>query len=154
MNTSFSQVLPVLFLTAPQFYTIDPTIIAGYEALYTVLLTQVNQQFLSCNATLAMALLLAYYLTVSFNPNSGVFNNIKEGDLNLGYNVAHDMNAMNLNPYGRMYIDLIKRTTVGTTVTNLPVQFGGIIQNMPVQCGCGSGQTWTGAFLGGTGGCC
>jgi hypothetical protein len=95
---------------------------------------------------------MAHYLTLATNPNLGIFSNIAEGDLSLGYNVTADMNALLLTPYGRSYLDLVKRTTIGTTVTNLPVVFGGVIQNMPVGCGCNGGG-WGWGFGNNGGGC-
>jgi len=93
---------------------------------------------------------MAHYLTLAANPNLGVLSNIAEGDLSLGYNVSADMDALLLTPYGRSYMDLVKRTTLGSTVTNLPVVLGGVIQNMPVTCGCAGGYGW--GF--GNAGCC
>jgi len=100
---------------------------------------------------------MAHYLTIAANPNSGILSNISEGDLSLGYNVASDMNALELTPYGRSYLDLVKRTTLGSTVSNLPVVLGGVFQNMPVTAGCGCNGGWgqfgNGFFGGGGGGC-
>jgi hypothetical protein len=100
------------------------------------------------------AFLMAHYLTIAANPNIGILSNISEGDLSLGYNVASNMTALELTPYGRSYLDLVKRTTVGSTVSNLPVVLGGVIQNMPVTagCGCGGGWGWGGGGCG-CGGC-
>jgi|GEM_PF-1892378 len=152
---SSENVINALFIIAPQFYTTDPAKLAYLNTLYTLLQGQVNPKFLSCNGVLIYAFLMAHYLTLAQNPNLGIFNNIKEGDLSLGYNVSADMDALLLTPYGRSYLDLVNRTVVGSTVTNLPVVFGGVIQNMPVTagCGCGYGFGWGFGNAGCGGGC-
>lgn len=146
MLISSSNVINALFIYAPQFYTTDPTRLAYLETLYTLLSSQVNGQFLACNGVSVFAFLMAHYLTLAANPNLAILNNISEGDLALGYNVASDMNAMEMTPYGRSYLDIIKRTTVGSTVSNLPVILGGINQNMPVGCGCNGGGALGGGY--------
>ena len=152
---SLNTVLSALFRYAPQFYTTDPDRLAYLSGLYDMLLCQINAQFLSCCGPSVMAFLMAHYLTIASNPNIGVLSNIAEGDLSLGYNVASDMTALQMTPYGRSYLDLIKRTTIGSTVTNLPVVFGGVVQNMPVTagCGCGFGGYYVGGGGCGCGGC-
>jgi hypothetical protein len=141
-----------MFVIAPQFYSVDPTVLAGYNTLYTLLEGQVNNNFLACNGVLIYAFLMAHYLTLSLNPNIGVNSDIKEGDLSLGYNVSPDMNALLLTPYGRSYLDLVKRTVIGAFPTNLPVIFGGVIQGMPIGMGCNDGGGW-GFGNAGFGGC-
>jgi hypothetical protein len=150
---SSNTVISALFLYAPQFYTTDPDRLAYYNGLYDLIKCQVNFQFLSCCGPSVFAFLLAHYLTIAANPNLGIISNIAEGDLSLGYNVASDMNALEMTPYGRSYLDLVKRTTIGSTVSNLPVVLGGIIQNMPVTAGCGCGFGWGGGGGCGCGGC-
>lgn len=149
---SSNTVLSALFLVAPQFYTTDPDRLAYLNSLYDLIRCQVNAQFLSCCGPTVFAFLMAHYLTLAANPNLGIFSNIAEGDLSLGYNVASDMTALDMTPYGRSYLDLVKRTTIGSTVSNLPVVLGGVIQNMPAGCcGGGFGYGWGNA---GGGGCC
>jgi hypothetical protein len=148
---SASSVISALFIYAPQFYTTDPTQLAYLNSLYTLITCQVNVQFLSCCGPSVFAFLMAHYLTLANNPNIGVLLNIHEGDLSIAYNVESNMQALELTPYGRSYLDLVNRTTVGATVTNLPVQLGGIIQNMPVTAGC---QGWSGQWGSGGCGCC
>lgn len=142
MTISVDTVLAALFVYAPQFYTTDTDRLAYLESLYNLLLCQINQEFLSCCGVSVMAFLMAHYLTLAANPSLGMTSSISEGDLSISYNVSADIKALLLTPYGRSYLDLIKRTTVGTTVTNLPVIFGGINQNMPVTAGCSCGFGW------------
>jgi len=151
MNISPETVISALFLYAPQFFTTDPDRLAYLNSLYTLLKCQVNSQFLSCCGVSVFAFLMAHYLTIASNPNLGILSNISEGDLSLGYNVASDMTALELTPYGRSYLDLVKRTTLGSTVTNLPVILGGVAQNMPLGC-CNGGWGW-GYGNAGCGGC-
>ena len=150
MQISGNTVISALFVYAPQFYTEDTDRLAYLNTLYTLVSCQVNAQFLSCCGVSVFAFLMAHYLTLAANPNIGVLNNISEGDLALGYNVASDMQALELTPYGRSYLDLVRRTTIGSTVTNLPVILGGVIQNMPVTSGCCGGY---GGYYSGGGGC-
>lgn len=123
-------------MIAPQYYTTDPVALANLEAMITLVLAQVNSRVLACNAALAAAFLTASYLSLQSNANLGVFNNMAEGQLSIGFNVAADMAFLNTNPYGRAYIDLINRSVVGSTVTNLPVSLGGVTNIGPVTCGC------------------
>lgn len=152
MNISSNTVISALFIYAPQFYTTDPDRLAYLEALYELLKCQVNAQLLSCCGVSIFAFLMAHYLTLAANPNLGITSNISEGDLSLGYNVAWNMEALQLTPYGRSYLDLVKRTIVGSTVTNLPVTLGGVISKYPVGCGCNGGWGW--GFGNAGGGCC
>jgi hypothetical protein len=131
MNTSFNNVLSALFLIAPQFVSADPTVLANYQALYNLVSCQVNSSVLSCCGVMVFAFLMAHYLTIAANQNIGMNSNMTEGQLSIGFNVAPDMTALNLTPYGRSYIDLIQRTVVGTTVTNLPLVLGGVSPNIP-----------------------
>lgn len=139
MTISFNATLDALYLYAPQFITDDPDTLARYESIYTLLLCQINFTLLSCCGVSVLAFLLAHYLTIAANPTIGMQSSISEGDLSISYNVSADMNALLLTPYGRSYLDLIKRTVIGSTVTNLPLTLGGVNQNMPVTCGCNVG---------------
>ena len=139
MNISANTVISALFIYAPQFYTTDQARLAYLEELYALLTCQVNFQLLSCCGPSIFAFLMAHYLTLATNANLGVLTNISEGDLSLGYNVASDMNALEMTPYGRSYLDLVNRTIIGSTVTNLPVVLGGVQNNVPLGCGCYGG---------------
>ena len=152
-SISTSSVIDAMFLIAPQFYTDDPTILASYEALAGLVSCQINPQILACCGTLVFAFLLAHYLTLQVNPTLGMVANLHEGDLSVGFNVNPDINALNLTPYGRSYMDLVKRTVVGSTVTNLPLMLGGVAQFIPTWgCGCDYGYGFGNA--GGQGGGC
>lgn len=144
---SISDVIDALFLIAPQFYTTDPQKLEDYTALATLIQCQINCKILSCCGVMVFAFLLAHYLTLQLNPNLGVAANMSEGDLSIGFNVNPNIDALLLTPYGRSYLDLVKRTVVGSTVTNLPVVLGGVQQYVP-SCGCG------GYGYGYGGGCC
>jgi hypothetical protein len=140
-SPSSNDVLNALFLVAPQYYTTDPTQLTNLYAMIALVSPQVNSAVIGCNAALAAAFLTASYLTLQSNPNLGVFSNLAEGQLSAGFNLAQDMNFLNTNPYGRAYIELINRTVVGSTVTNLPVSLGGVLNNAPLNCGC-NGAWW------------
>ena len=133
-----ADILAALFLIAPQFYTTDPVKLAAYQSLITLVSCQVNQCLLGCNSALAFAFLLAHYLTIAAQPNGpnvGVYSDMSEGELKLGFNVDANMSALNTTVYGRSYLDLVKRTVVGSTVSNLPVAFGGVVNGVPICCG-------------------
>lgn len=137
---NYSQVQSALFLIAPQFTSVDPTVIANYQTLYNLLLCQINQCLLTCNTPLIFAFLMAHYLTIASQPNgpnTGVYSGMHEGELNLNFNVSADMSSLNTTIYGRSYIDLVKRTVIGTTVSNLPPVFGGIQVSIPGAGCCG-----------------
>ncbi len=134
-SPSSNDILNALFLVAPQFYTTDPTQLSNLYAMIALVQPQVNSTVIGCNATLAAAFLTASYLTLQNNANLGVYSNMAEGQLSIGFNVAQDMLFLNTNPYGRAYIDIINRTVVGSTVTNIPVSLGGVITN-GLACGC------------------
>ena len=142
MPISDNAVIAALFLIAPQFQTVDPVILANYIALLQLVKCQINYQILACCGVLAAALLLAHYLTLSVTPTLGVASNLHEGQLSIGFNVSPDISALLLTPYGRSYVDLVKRTLVGSFVTNLPLPLGGVITNAPTRCGCSGLGFW------------
>ena len=89
---------------------------------------------------MAYVYLLGHMLQLQANPNLGVNSSLSEGDLSIGIAVTADSSILNATSYGREYKDLVKRTVVGTTVTNLPVQLGGVNHYVPNEgCGCGFG---------------
>lgn len=133
---SANAVLDALYVLAPQFITDDPATLARYNATIELIRCQINAQILSCCGVMVYAYLLAHYLTLALNPNLGVASNLAEGQLSIGYNVDAGISFLNLTPYGRAYQDLVDRTVEGSTVTNIPIQFGGVINNAPVGCGC------------------
>jgi len=137
-SISDNAVLDALFILAPQFATTDPTKLAQYVALIDLVRCQINARILSCCGVMVFAFLVAHYLTLQTNPNLGMASNMTEGQLSIGFNVSADMGFLLLTPYGRAYADLIKRTVVGSTVTNLPVNLGGVQTNAPWGC-CGPG---------------
>lgn len=142
MSISSNAILDALFALIPSFYSTDPVVLARYNALIALIRCQFNERVLSCCGVMAYAFLLAHYITLGNNPNIGVYSDMTEGQLHLGFNVDPSVDVLNLTPWGRAYQDLIKRTVVGSTVTNLPVVLGGVIQNNPVNAGCCGGFGW------------
>ena len=136
-SLSSNAVLNTLFIIAPQYYTTDQAQIDNLYAMIGLVIGQVNANALGCQAVLAAAFLTAAYLTLQSNPNLGVYGDMTEGQLHLGFNVDANIQFLNLNPYGRAYLDLIRRTgVVGGIVSNIPVVLGGVWSAVPVQCGC------------------
>lgn len=125
-------ILDALFAIAPQFATTDPTKLANYNTLIGLLRCQVNENVLSCCGVLAYVYLLAHWLQLQTNPQLGVTSNLSEGDLSIGFAVTANSSILDSTSYGKMYKDLIKRTVIGTTVTNLPPNFA--VWN--ATCGC------------------
>lgn len=113
---STQSIIDALFAIAPEFYTVDSTVLSRYETLITLLRGQVNTAVLSCNATLAFAYLLAHQLALPSN-SGGVVSSLSEGELSINYAVDSESTALQLTQYGRMYRDLIKRTVVAPFVT-------------------------------------
>ena len=112
--------LDTLFVIAPQFYTTDPVKLANYNTMIGLLRYQVNEELLSCGGVLAYVYLLAHWLQLQTSPQTGVANNLSEGELSIGLAISPDSSILNATQYGRLYKDLIKRTVIGSTVTNLP----------------------------------
>lgn len=141
MSISNSLILETLFIIAPQFATTDTTKLANYNFILDhVIRPQVNESVMACNALMAYVYLLAHMLQLQLNPNLGVNSSMSEGDLSLGIAVTADSSILNSTAYGRAWKDLVRRTVVGTTVTNLPVALGGVNQYVPNGgCGCGPG---------------
>lgn len=139
MSISSSAIIDALFLYAPQYYTVDPAELERYEGLIALIRCQVNETILACCGVSVYAFLLAHYLYLAANPTVGIASNMTEGQLSIGFNVSEGMSFLSLTPYGRAYQDLIKRTVIGSTVTNLPVSLGGVITNAPVGCCNGYG---------------
>jgi hypothetical protein len=129
VSISNSEIINALFLLAPQFQTANTTQLDAINQLISLIQCQVNQKMLACCGVMVFAFLLAHYLTLSANQNLGVAASQAEGDLSISYNVSPDQNALLLTPYGRSYLDLIKRTVIGSTVTNLPISLGGVYTN-------------------------
>lgn len=142
MSISSNAILDALFVLAPNFYTTDTDTLARYNATIALIRCQVNEQILACCGVMVFAYLLAHYLTLALNPNLGIATDLSEGQLKIGYNVDAGIDFLDLTPYGRAYQDLISRTVVGSTVTNLPVTLGGVIQNNPLGCCNGGGWGW------------
>jgi hypothetical protein len=134
MAISNQAILDALYAIAPQFADPDSDTLAIYNQLIALIRCQVNETFLACCGVLAYAYLLAHMLTLRNNPQLGVANNLSEGDLSIGLAIQANGSILDSTPYGKSYIDLVNRTTIGSTVTNLPPNFG--VTNYG-SCGCG-----------------
>lgn len=112
------EVLALLFIIAPQLETTDPVKLASYNALLDALRCEVNDRFLGCCATLALANLLAHYLSVSLNPGLGIQTSISEGQLSIGLASSLNSGFFSSSPYGQAYLSLIGKFKIGAMVTN------------------------------------
>lgn len=112
------QVIDLLFVIAPQFYTTDVTKLAGYNTLIDALRCMINCAALGCCALLAFANLLAHYLTMQNNPSMGITTNISEGQLSLGIAATVNAGFYQSSPYGQAYWSFVSRFKVGAYVTN------------------------------------
>lgn len=113
-----AEIIAMLFIIAPQFATDDPDILAGYNALLDALRCQVNARVLGCCALLALANLLAHYLTLQKNPTLGTANSISEGQLSISMANTVNGNFYGSSPYGQAYLNLIGKYRVGVYVTS------------------------------------
>lgn len=122
-SPSNNDILNLLYCIAPQFQTTDEDTIECYNTIIDNLRCQVNEGIVKCCTTLAYVYLLAHLLTIRNNPSLGVASSISEGDLSISYSVSSESSFLDLTPYGRAYLDLIKRTVFAPTVSNLPNNF-------------------------------
>lgn len=128
-----SEVIALLFAIAPQFKTEDPDILAGYNALLDSLRCLVNTKLLGCCAALALANLLAHYLTLQGNPFLGTEASLTEGQLSI--TKANTVNNFyQSTAYGQAYLQIIGRYKVGAYITNTGRGWRG-----PACCGFGPG---------------
>lgn len=110
------QILNALYAVAPQFKTTDSDTLARYATLIGYLRCQVYETRLCCNAVLAYAYLLAAMLS-TLNSGTGVITDMQEGELTIKYAVSPTSSWLNATSYGRMYLDLVKRTVFAPFVT-------------------------------------
>lgn len=137
MAISNETILNTLYAVAPQFANPSPEQLARYNQLISILRCQVNEVFLGCCAALAFAYLLAHTLMIASSPMIGTSASMSEGDLSISYAVTPDSDILYFTPYGKAYEDLVRRTTVGSFVTNTPPNFTGV--GFPFNGGCGCG---------------
>ena len=129
------QILALLFIIAPQFATTDPVKIAAYKLLIDALRCMINESALGCCAVLAFANLLAHYLTIQINPNTGITTNLSEGQLSIGFgSTVNSGSFFYSTPYGQAYMQLIGRYKLGAYITNTRRGFYG-----PTCCSSGQG---------------
>lgn len=133
-SPSNSDIIALLFCIAPQFVTEDADTLECYNTIIDNLRCQVNEGIVKCCTTLAYAYLLAHMLTIRSNPSIGVASSISEGDLSIAYSISPESGFLELTPWGRAYIDLIKRTIFAPTISNLPANFNPLA--LYGSCGC------------------
>jgi hypothetical protein len=114
-----AEILALLFAIAPQFATTDAEKLASYNAILDAIRCQVNERALGCCGTLALANLLAHYLTLSLNPIMGMQTNIAEGQLSIGFASTINSGFFSGSPYGQAYLNLIGNYKVGALTTGL-----------------------------------
>jgi len=131
-----SEILIALYAIAPQFANPTEEQLTTYEQLITYLRCQVDVNRVSCCAVLVFAYLLAHLLTISGNPSIGVANNLKEGDLSIGYSIDPKGSILDSTTYGKLYLDLVRRTVFGGLVSNVPSNFSTTGYNLYGSCGC------------------
>lgn len=135
MKLSNQAILNALYAIAPQFANPDSDTLAVYNQLIDLLRCEFNEKlFCKCGA-LAFAYLLAHTLSLRSNPSAGVANSLHEGDLSIGLSVQANGSILDATSYGKAYKDMIKRLSIGTTVTNLPPNFT-VVGYGSKGCGC------------------
>lgn len=138
MAISNETILNTFYAIAPQFKNPTSDQLAWYNQIIAILRCQVNERILSCCGALAYAYLLAHMITVALAPTTGTIASMSEGDLSISFAVSVNSDILNSTSYGRAYLDLIKRTIVGSFVTNVPQNFA--VTGFPFfngGCGCG-----------------
>jgi len=133
-NPSNDEILNLLYCIAPQFKNPSADELECYNNIITVLQCQVNSGILSCCTTLAYVYLLAHMLTLQTNSNLGVISSMSEGSLSISFSVSVDSSILDSTPYGKAYLDLVKRKVFAPFVTNLPTNFNPVVYNG--SCGC------------------
>lgn len=116
-NVTNQQVIDVLFLIAHQFATDDPAKLNTYYLLLDQLRCMYNPKFWCCSGALALANLLAHYLTIANNPTTGTLSNMSEGELSIGYATSADQGFFELSPYGKAFQMMRRQLKAGPIVT-------------------------------------
>src|SRR5690349_45300 len=111
------EVIDLLFLIAPQFVTDDPATLNGYYVLLNQLRCMYNPRLWCCGGALALAQLLAHYLTIASTPSSGAVASMSEGDLSVSYAVSASESFFNLTPYGKAFVMMRGQIKAGPIVT-------------------------------------
>lgn len=112
------QIIDILFLIAPQFVTDDPVVLARYNSLIDALRCMFNPRLWCCCGALALANLLAHYLTIASTPTTGAVSSMSEGDLSISYAVTASENWYGLTAYGKAYWQMVGMIRSGPYVTN------------------------------------
>lgn len=97
------EVIDILFIIAPQFVTTDPDKLNTYYVLLDQLRCFYNNRLWCCGGALALANLLAHYLSLANNPSMGLIANMSEGDLSIGYVATATEGFFSLTPYGKAF---------------------------------------------------
>lgn len=118
------EVLALLFVIAPQLATTDPVKLASYNTLLDAIRCQINDRALGCCAVLALANLLAHYLSLASNPSLGLQTSISEGQLSIGLASTINSGFFSATAYGQAYLNLIGNYKVGAFVTGAGRGFG------------------------------
>lgn len=121
------QILDILFLIAPQFITDDPVVLARYNSLIDVLRCSLNPRLLSCCGALALANLLAHYLSVPSGATGGAISSISEGDLSISYAVNASDSFYNLTAYGKAFLNFLSTKKMTPIVTNGMARYPGTL---------------------------
>ena len=120
---SNQQIISLLFCIAPQFQTTDEDTLECYDTIIDNLRCQINTSILKCCQTLAFAYLLAHMLTLRSSPQSGIASSLREGDLSISFAITAESSFLQLTPWGKAFLDLIKRSVFAPTISNLPSNF-------------------------------
>ena len=133
-SPSNNDILDLLYCLAPQYK--DPTSeeLECYNTIIDALRCQVNANLINCCSVFAYVYLLAHLLTLQGNASLGVVSSMTEGNLSISYAVSADTDFLNSTPWGKAYLDLIKRTVFAPFVSNVPRNFN--VRTGYGSCGC------------------
>lgn len=101
---SNQDVIDTLFLIAPQFITDDPAKLNGYYLLLDQLRCMYNDSLWCCGGALALAQILAHYLSIASTPGIGTIASMTEGEQSISYAVSASDDFWSLSPYGKSFV--------------------------------------------------
>lgn len=140
---SYENVTKVLFVIAPSLQQVDATTL---EQFYAICYPQVSYNAFGRNTALALANMMAHYITLATDPlyaDAGVFSEKELGEAKLKYNnhTATTNTASSggvyqdfcRTPYGRTYLSLVDRCVTPWMVTNRTPYMGGVTIALPPQ---------------------
>lgn len=121
------EVIALLFLIAPQFITTNPDKLNSYAVLLDQLRCMYNNSLWCCGGALALAQLLAHYLTIAQTPTTGLVSSMSEGQLSISYAVTASEQFWYLTPYGKAFVTMRSQIKAGPLVARGSTRIAGTL---------------------------